>query len=88
MPVGVPCAAVTVAVSKTAWPYTALVVDVVSVVVVPWTVEVTSWLIALDVLPPKFRPSPAYTAVTVWLPTVKLFVVRLAMPPIRLTWLP
>ena len=83
MPVGVPLVFGTdamVAVSVSDCPYKALLAEVVNVVVVDWVEGVTSWVIAAEVLPLKFRPSLAYTAVIVWLPTVRSLESRRAVP--------
>src|SRR5436189_134779 len=88
VPEGVPAPgalAVTVAVNVTDWPDTAGFVADDSAVVVATTVggaAFTVWLSAAEVLPVKLA-SPPYTAVIEWLPTVKLEVVKVAWPALR-----
>src|SRR5207248_2478797 len=66
---------VTVAVNVTAWPETVgLAEAVTTVAVLPFP---TPWL-TVPLLPTKL-PSPAYEAVMVWLPVVKLAVLKLAV---------
>jgi hypothetical protein len=72
-------AGVTVAVRLTVWPTAAGFGEEVRTVVVPADDVITS-VTATDVLAP-FVESPPYTAVSEWLPAVRLEVVYVAVPP-------
>ena len=76
VPVGVPAAAVTVAVKVTVCPLVDGLREDMSVVVV---LALTFWVSDDDVLDWKF-PSPLYTARIVWFPGVSVEVVKVARP--------
>src|SRR5947209_1787208 len=84
LPVGVPEPgelAVTVAVKVTDWPNTEVAGDALTAVAVPSLLTVS---LAVPELVVKL-PSPLYEAEIVWLPTLSAEVLRLAVPPLRLT---
>jgi hypothetical protein len=80
VPVGVPepgAEAVTVAVNVTDWPLTDGLAEEATAVPVP--ALFTVWFTVLEVLVLKL-PSPAYTAVTEWGPTLSVVVAKVATP--------